>query len=352
MYLKNRYALSYMTLSIEFIFVIESFFGELRIVSDLVLTDWFFFLFFMIYLCFYFSRTFFAFKASKKKNYTSERWEGVHDYISYYIRKTYVTCVRSHCKPLKKEYAKYWLNRQFDKKLNFRYRLYINVVSYTYILMYIIAIFIFLFSNIFMYYLDFPALIVYVRVFIGDRFLHIILCCFLYRLFLSYIFPNIKLRYFIRFHSVLTGYCCGIVDTYTMLNSFMMYKMIAGKRHWVEHNFLFYSSGLLGMKKYLVRFFGRRANKYWFTLENNKAVYKRYFIPVAWSHYKSIEMDELVDTPYFRFKRWLSKWKYLILTKSVKPYLLKQKSRVIDHEFVELNRYYEPNLKRNYTYKR
>ena len=111
-------------------------------------------------------------------------------------------------------------------------------------------------------YLDFPALIACVRVFFGNHFLHLIFCCFLYRLFLSYIFPNIKLRHFIRFHSVFCGYQCGIVDSYTTLNTFMMYKMIAGKRHLVEQDFLYYSNGLLGMKKYIVKFFSRAGFKY------------------------------------------------------------------------------------------
>jgi hypothetical protein len=105
------------------------------------------------------------------------------------------------------------------------------------------------------------------------------------------------------------------------------------------------------MKKYIVKFFSRAGYKYWFTLENNKAIYKRYYFPVYWSNYKSIELDELVDTPYYKFKMWLFKWKYLILTNSVKPYLLKQKSYVVDHECVELSRYYEHDLKINYKYK-
>jgi hypothetical protein len=41
-----------------------------------------------------------------------------------------------------------------------------------------------------------------------------------------------------------------------------MYKMIAGKRHLVEQDVLYYSNGLLGMKKYIVKFFSRAGYKY------------------------------------------------------------------------------------------
>lgn len=349
--LRNRYAMSYMTLSVEFVLISESCLGELRLTSELALNDWFLFLIFFLYVIFFLCRVRLAFKASKIKNYTTNWWEAVHNYASYSIRKAYVISVRAYCKPLKKEYTQYWLRRHFDKKLNFRYKLYINVVSYTYIFMYIFAICGFIFLNVFMLYLDYYALLLWLRFYIGNHILHFIFCCFLYRLFLSYIFPNIKLRHFVRFHSVLTGYCCGIVDSYTILNSFMMHKMMIGKRYLVEQDFLYYSGGLLGMKKYIRRFFGRKGYKYWFTLENNKAIYKRYYFPVSWSHYKSIELDELVETPYHQFKMWLFKWKYLILTGSLKPYLLKQKSRVVDHECLELSRYYDHNLKMNYKKK-
>jgi hypothetical protein len=194
-----------------------------------------------------------------------------------------------------------------DKKLNFKYNLYIKLVSYTYIFLYISAFCIFLFLNIFMIYLDFPALISCVRVFFGNHALHLIFCCFLYRLFLSYIFPNIKLRYFIRFHSVFCGFCCGIVDSYKISNSFMMHKLITHKTHLVDRDVLYYSDGVLGMRKYIGKFFTRRGFKLWFTLENNRIIYNRYYLPIHWSNYKSIELDELVDTPYYRFKMWLFK---------------------------------------------
>lgn len=126
---------------------------------------------------------------------------------------------------------------------------------------------------------------------------------------------------------------------------------MAGKRYLVEQDFLYYSNNILGMRRAIVKFFGRKGYKYWFTLNNNKMVYNRYYMPIHWSNYKSIELDELVDTPYYKFKIWLIKWKYLILTNSVKPYLLKQKLYGIDYECIELSRYYEHDLKMNYKYK-
>jgi len=321
-------------------------------IFDLVLTDWFFFLVFFLYFWFIFAfRVIFAWKASKIEKLSTDWWEAYHDYWLYFVKKTYVSCVRAHYKPLKKEYIRYWLHRHMDKKLNFKYNLYIKLVSYMYILLYITAFCIFLFLNIFMKYLDIPALITCVRVFFGNHFLHLIFCCFLYRLFLSYIFPNIKLRHFIRFHSVFCGFCCGIVDSYKISNSFLMHKLVTQKTYIVDRDVLYYSDGLLGMRKYIAKFFSRKWYKYWFTLENNKIIYNRYYIPIHWSNYKSIELDELVDTPYYRFKMWLVKWKYLVFTNSVKPYFLKQKLYKADQECLELSRHYEHNLKMNYKYK-
>ena len=80
---------------------------------------------------------------------------------------------------------------------------------------------------------------------------------FLYRLFLSFIFPNIKLRHFFRFFSVTRSRNCGILDTYTMSNSFMFYKILAGKRYLIEQDPIAYCAGVIGMKRFMRPFFGR-----------------------------------------------------------------------------------------------
>lgn len=348
--IENRYALGYTTLSIETILIMEFFFGEFKIISDLILSDWFFFLLFWCYFIYFFFKLYMAYIASKRKDYAASWWRNFHEMSSDLVRKTYVTWVRAYCKPLKNEYAKYWIRKYFDKKLQFRYRLYVNFISYTYILLYIILFFTCLFLNIFMWWLDFPALFTWIRVFFGNHILHFLFCFFIYKLFLSYVFPNMKYRYFVRFHSVLRGFNCGILDSFRISNSFMTYRMIAGRRWTYEMNILSYSTRLLGMKKFMSRFYGRTGPKYWVTLQDED-IFKRYYMPVFWAHYKSIELDELVDTPYHKFKMWIFKWQCLIFTKSVKAYLLKRKLYVNDSKCLELSRYYEHNLKMNYKYK-
>lgn len=312
----------------------------------IITKSWVFFFLFILYFFSFLIRFHFAYIVSTYKNYTPFWWDTLYETFKDVFRKAYIDSVVQDLKPLKKEFTRYWLKKHFDKKTQFRHQLYIKFVSYSYILAYILTFFVFVISNLFMWKIDFVYVVFLVLNYLYNHLFHFILCIFIYRLFLSYVFGNTKLRHFYRFSSVIWGgKDAGILDCYNMTGSYKFYKVLAGQRHLVERDLVWYSAGVLGLKKYMHVFFGWEGPKYFVTFKN-KYVFRRYYMPYSWASCRVYGIGELVDTPHFRFKRFVYRWCQLILTRSVIDYLLKRP--VVDYGCIELTKYYEHNLKNNF----
>lgn len=347
--LPNRHALFFTTISLELIFIMECVAGKLSIIFYLILTDKFFSIIAFFYIFYFLWRMFLAYIISDNKSFSIMWWERFIATTSDAVDAARLRYISSKVKSSKKEYIRYCVKKLFNKKLRFRYNLYIKLVSYTYILLYTACIFFVIFLNFFIWFIDFYNIFISIRVFIWDNLFYIWIILFIYRLFLSYIFPNINFRHFSRFHTVTRIYNGEIVDSYVISNTYVFYKILAGKRHVVDRDILSYACRVLGMKRYMKRYYGKDGPKYFFNFKK-KCVFLRYYIPNNWTSCRSFTAGALVDTPYFRFRNCIHKYKHLIFTRSLKAYLLNRKNEVDDSGSVELSKYYEKDLKMNLKY--
>lgn len=347
--LPNRHALFFTTISIELIFIMECIAGKFSIILYLVFTDELFFIIVFCYFSFFLWRIFLAYIISADKKTSTMWWERFIATSLDLTDAARLHYISSKTKRFKKEYNQYWEKKLFDKKLQFRHNLYIKLVSYSYIILYIICIFIFIFLNFFIWFIDGFAIFVTIRVFICDNFFYLGFIIFIYRLFLSYIFPNINFRHFLRFHSVTRIHNGEVVDSYLISNTYVFYKILAGKRHMIDRDIISYSCRVLGMKRFMRRYYGKDGPKYFINFKK-KCVFIRYYMPVNWISCRNYTAGALVDTPYYRFRHCIYKYKHLIFTGSLKAYLLNRKDEVDDSCSVELSKYYEKDLKMNFKY--
>lgn len=346
----NRHSLIFTTVGIEFLFIMECLFGEFLIVSELVSFDGFLFFLFFSYVCFFLFRIFRAYIISENKDYTPIWWQNFFESLEESINAARIKYARAKTKQFKKEYYLYWVEKNFNKKLKFRYKLYVNFISYSYILLYILTIIFIVFLHVCILFFDYLSIKEVIKWFIWNNLFNFFLLMFVYRLFLSYIFPNLNFRHYVRFHTISPINMGGVLDSYCMSNSFMSYKVLSGKRYVVDRDFLSYTWRVLGIKRYLKRYYGETGTKYYANF-NKKYVFKRYYLPHSWLSCRCFTAGALVDTPFYRFYSLIYKYKFLIFTKSLMYYLANKRDYIDDSGCVELSRHYEHNLKMNYKCK-
>lgn len=338
------------TVSIEFLFITECLFGEFIIVTLLVSTNFFFSILFFGYVCFFLLRMYRAYMASSNKDLSAQWWQGFFDSLEESVNNVRIRYADVKTRPFKKEYYSYWVQKNFNKTLKFRYKLYVKFMSYYYILLYILTIIFIIILHVSILFFDAFTITNVIKFFILNNWFNLFLLIFIYRLFVSYVFPNLNFRYFVRFHTVTPFVSSGVFDTYQMSHSFAQYKILAGKRHIVERDILSYSWRVLGIRRYLDRYYGKDGSRYYVNF-NKKYVFFRYYIPHSWISCRCFTVGALVDTPLYRFHSLIYKYKFLIFTRSLSDYLAGQKDYVDDRGCVELSRHYESDLKMNYKYK-
>lgn len=124
-------------------------------------------------------------------------------------------------------------------------------------------------------------------------------------------------------------------------------KLLANKLDSFFYNPLRISVGLLGLRKYHYVVFSKKSH--WITFENLELINRRYLIPFSWVSYENIVLDDIVNTYYYNFKGFFFKWSSIIVNKSFVGYKLHEVDEVDDFNLISLSKFYEHDLKNNFS---
>lgn len=312
-------------LSFEFLFWLNFFFDY---IYYLIYWD---FLFMSIFLVGWF--IFFILKLVTSllfvyENYTFNWWE---EFLGH-LWGNMVWNYKRKYNALNSDYYKFWLINQYSVLKKF----ICLITSWLYILILSFSFGLSFYLIVYSFSINFYVVFLNIKFYSYYYCFYILLYYSLYLIIISIVFSNLSYRKYYNYMSYFLFFQISFVDLYLHTHSFYDGMTISLKKYKIFEFPIETSIKLFGYKKF------RYKKKNWY-MWNQTEMFKRYYLPLLWSSYENLIIDEYMDTFFFKVKKKIYCFNSLLTSGDILNYSLKKKWN--SYDTIYLSPLYESNLK-------